>query len=172
MFVRGILYGGAGVRSYPIWTDLVLLIEGSKFAFKNSIYDLSWCIIQCRTGRLDRMLSYRKWRETKQQPSRNRSGHQISCCLVSLHFLCAILSSRPVYLSQEKCNCWHPIRIRSVHCKGKVCIWRKPRSLACCSSSPLFCRPPSLGPSLTHPWSSSSSARPTNQLCVNNRGGK
>ena len=33
---------------------------------------------------------YRKWRETKQQPSRARSGHQSSCCLVPLHFLCDI----------------------------------------------------------------------------------
>ena len=40
---------------------------------------------QC-TGRLDRML-HRKLRETKWQPSRARSGHQLRCCLVSLHFL-------------------------------------------------------------------------------------
>ena len=33
-------------------------------------------------------MSHRKWRGTKEQPSRARSGHQISCCLVSLHFLC------------------------------------------------------------------------------------
>ena len=52
----------------------------------------------CRTsntGRPDRML-HRKWRETKQQPSKARSGHKISCCLVSLHFLSDILSGRPV----------------------------------------------------------------------------
>ena len=55
------------------------------------------CIIgrQVNLGRLDRM-SHRKWRETKQQPSRARSGHQLSCCLVSLHFLCDILSGRHV----------------------------------------------------------------------------
>ena len=29
-------------------------------------------------------------RETKQQPRRTRSGHQLGCCLVSLHFLCDI----------------------------------------------------------------------------------
>ena len=34
--------------------------------------------------------------ETKQQPIRAMSGHQISCCLVSLHFLCDILSSHSV----------------------------------------------------------------------------
>ena len=33
---------------------------------------------------------HKKWRETNQEPSRVRSGHQISCCLVSLHFLCDI----------------------------------------------------------------------------------
>ena len=52
------------------------------------------------TGRLDRM-SHRKWRQTKQQLSRARSVHQISCCLVYLHFLCDILSwlsSGPVML--------------------------------------------------------------------------
>ena len=37
-------------------------------------------------------MSYWKWRETTLQPSRARSGHQISCCLVSLHFLCDILA--------------------------------------------------------------------------------
>ena len=36
--------------------------------------------------------------ETKQPPSRARSGHQFSCCLVSLHFLSDILSSHPVCL--------------------------------------------------------------------------
>ena len=37
-----------------------------------------------------------KWRETKRHPSRATSGHQISCSLVSLHFLCDILSSHSV----------------------------------------------------------------------------
>ena len=32
-----------------------------------------------------RRMPYRKWRETKQQPSRARSGYQLSCSLVSLH---------------------------------------------------------------------------------------
>ena len=44
------------------------------------------------TGPVDRM-SHKKWRETKQQPSRARTGHQISCCLLLLHFLCDILST-------------------------------------------------------------------------------
>ena len=47
------------------------------------------------TGPPDRM-SHRKWRSTKQQPSRARAGYQISCCLLSLHFLCDILSGGPV----------------------------------------------------------------------------
>ena len=42
-------------------------------------------------------MSHRKWREGKQQPSRARSGNQLSCCLVSLHFLCDIPSGRPVH---------------------------------------------------------------------------
>ena len=43
------------------------------------------------------MMSHRKWGETKQQSSTNRSGNRINCCLVSLHFLCDILSGRPVH---------------------------------------------------------------------------
>ena len=41
-------------------------------------------------------MSHRKWRETKQQPSRARSGHQMSGCLVALHFLCDIQAGDPV----------------------------------------------------------------------------
>ena len=37
-------------------------------------------------------MSRRNWIE----PSRARSGHQISCCLVSFHFMCEIPSGRPV----------------------------------------------------------------------------
>ena len=44
-------------------------------------------------------MSHRKWRETKQQPSRARSGHQISCCLNFLHFLCDILAPITVYMN-------------------------------------------------------------------------
>ena len=46
-------------------------------------------------------MSHRKWRETKQQPSRARSGHKISSCLVSLLFLCDIPSSHAV---DQKCS--------------------------------------------------------------------
>ena len=54
-----------------------------------------WTVTARPTGRPDRM-SHRKFRETKQQPSRASSGHHISCCLVSLHLLYSILSSHPV----------------------------------------------------------------------------
>ena len=43
-------------------------------------------------------MTHRKRRDTKQQPSRARSGNQISCSLVSLHFLCDILSTGPVQM--------------------------------------------------------------------------
>ena len=47
------------------------------------------------TGPHERMLHW-KWIDAKPQPIRTRSGHQISCCLVYLQFLCDILPSRPV----------------------------------------------------------------------------
>ena len=47
-------------------------------------------------------MSHRKWRETKQQQSRARSGHQLSCCLVSLGFLCDILRTSRVLSQAEK----------------------------------------------------------------------
>ena len=46
-------------------------------------------------------MSQRKWREIKQQPSRARSGKQISCCLVSLHFLRDILATIAVVNESE-----------------------------------------------------------------------
>ena len=49
-------------------------------------------------------MSHRKCRETKQQPSRSRSVHQLSHCLVSLHFLCDILSGGPVFPSPQDVN--------------------------------------------------------------------
>ena len=53
-------------------------------------------------------MAHRKWRETKQQPSRARSGHQIRCCLVSLHFLCDILAPITVHY-------WFPITFPPLH---------------------------------------------------------
>ena len=48
------------------------------------------------TGPPNRM-SHRKWRSTKQHPSRARAGYQISCCLLSPLFLCDVLSGGPVH---------------------------------------------------------------------------
>ena len=55
---------------------------------------------------------HRKWRETKQQPSRARSGYQLSCFLVSVHFLCECGSKeaervprKEVYQFQFKIAC-------------------------------------------------------------------
>ena len=48
----------------------------------------------CRySARVHCRMPHRKWRETKKQPSRAKSGHQLSYCLVSLHFLGDILRS-------------------------------------------------------------------------------
>ena len=47
-----------------------------------------------------------KWRETKQYPSRARSGNQISCCLFSLHFLYDMLHSGTV--DQNMPKKWEP----------------------------------------------------------------
>ena len=63
-------------------------------------------------------MSHRKWRETKQHPSRVRSGNHLSCCLLSLHFLCDILHSRTVYLF---CNS-HP-RVYIISISSLVLPW-------------------------------------------------
>ena len=63
---------------------------------RNFTWGVSIHTYNMSTGRPIRML-HRKWRENKQDPSRARSGHQLSCCLVSLHFLCDILSGRPAH---------------------------------------------------------------------------
>ena len=54
--------------------------------------------LQQRCTVIGARMSHWKWRETKQHPSRARSGNQISCCLVSLHFLCDILAPITVVL--------------------------------------------------------------------------
>ena len=64
-------------------------------------WDGTWIAAEYEnTRRLD-MMSHRKWRETEQHPRRARSGHQISCCLVFLHFLCDILPGRLLKLSLQ-----------------------------------------------------------------------
>ena len=72
-------------------------------------------ILKPYTGQPNRM-SHRKLGETKQQPSRARSGHQFSCCLVSLHFLCDILSGRPVLATKWQIAAW------SIQC-GNRTMW-------------------------------------------------
>ena len=42
-------------------------------------------------------MSHRKWKETKQLPGTAESGNMLGCCLVSFHFLWAILSTSTVY---------------------------------------------------------------------------
>ena len=47
------------------------------------------------TVRVDR-LPHRKWKETKQQPGTAGPGNMLGCCLVSFHFLSAILCPQAV----------------------------------------------------------------------------
>ena len=76
---------------------------------------------QCRATRQD--IALRKWRETKKQPSRARSGNQLSCCLVSLLFLCHILSGRPVHVNAALMQpCCPP---KEIPCIRTVNIGRK-----------------------------------------------
>ena len=55
---------------------------------------------QCCTGLVCRM-PHRKWRETKLQQSREKSGQHLSCCLHSLHFLWGILRMSTVHCDAE-----------------------------------------------------------------------
>ena len=66
-------------------------------------------------------MAHRKWRETKQQPSLLPGLAVFWCCLVSIHFLLAILSTSTVQrcprrlvlvilnLADDSCNLWHVI---------------------------------------------------------------
>ena len=57
---------------------------------------------------------------TKQQPSISRSGHQISCCLASLHFLRDILSDHPVHWVSDICSTVGPWGRVKIDHKTKV----------------------------------------------------
>ena len=46
-------------------------------------------------------ITHRIWKETNMQPSRVRSSNLISCCLLSLHFLCDILLTFTVLVDNE-----------------------------------------------------------------------
>ena len=98
------------------WVPTTLDLKGDGKNKKSSAYQNCCCnflqpVVTSRP--IDRM-SRRKRRETKQQPSRARSGNQISCCLVSLHFLCRCATSclRARYSSnfyrQNTFNFCHP----------------------------------------------------------------
>ena len=41
-------------------------------------------------------MAHRMWKETKQQPGTAGTGNMLGCCLVSFHFLWAILSMSTV----------------------------------------------------------------------------
>ena len=43
-------------------------------------------------------MAHRKWKETKQEPGTAGPGNRLGCCLVSFHFLWAILCPEAVYL--------------------------------------------------------------------------
>ena len=97
MSIRGVDNRCAGGLEIGTWRKERVGMNIEYLLYSTMSTDLSLLTpsLACFTGRLARM-PHRKWRSTKQQPSRAGSGHHISCCLVSLHFLCDILSSRPV----------------------------------------------------------------------------
>ena len=50
-------------------------------------------------------MAHRKWKESKQQPSKLPGPAVPGCCLISFHFLWAIHPIRPVYeLHKRKCS--------------------------------------------------------------------
>ena len=85
------------------WTEVAL---GEPPSMADSLYNIQVCMCtQCSALQTESWLGCRTGngeKQTKQQPSRDRSGRQLSCCLVSLHFPCYILPSLPV-----SCNCSH-----------------------------------------------------------------
>ena len=48
-------------------------------------------------------MDHRIWKETKQEPGTAGLGNMLVCCLVSFHFLRAILCPQPV----QECFCHH-----------------------------------------------------------------
>ena len=81
-----------------LWADFRLL-KGCFLGQPAHIVNFLWTkpytfhlLENSYTVTVARMLHW-KWRETKQQPSRARSDHQISCCLASIYFLCDILAT-------------------------------------------------------------------------------
>ena len=53
-----------------------------------------------RTVLVLRMVN-RKWKETKQEPGTAGPGKMLGCCLISFHFLWAILSTSSVQVAEK-----------------------------------------------------------------------
>ena len=78
-------------RWWPQWTALNREVNTRKYSLHLLVSSPSNCTV------IGARMSHWKWRETKHMPSRASSGHQISCCLFSLHFLYDILAPITVY---------------------------------------------------------------------------
>ena len=110
------------------WPNIIKSITGAANSFRHKKSRLySFLILGLRlngkgkyTGRPDRM-SHRKWRESKQQLSWWPDLTLLGCCLVSLYFLCKIMSmsgrpvedanARPVQRHPGERAQWGPERI-------------------------------------------------------------
>ena len=77
-------------------------------------------------------MAHRKWKETKQQPGTAGTGNMLGSCLVSIHFLWAILSTSIVkvqiwyILSSPVCSLLHDYGLHQnqkpvLH--GIECVW-------------------------------------------------
>ena len=51
-------------------------------------------------------MAHRKWKETKQEPGTAGPGNMLRCCLISFHFLWAILSTSTVHASGDTILIW------------------------------------------------------------------
>ena len=102
MSIRGVDNRCAGGLEIGTWRKERVGMNIEYLLYSTMSTDLSLLTpsLACFTGRLARM-PHRKWRSTKQQPSRAGSGHQISCCLVSIHFLCNISPPDIFFLSGD-----------------------------------------------------------------------
>ena len=89
-FLRGVFtpweerQHGQSLCNYMLLMVLALSAAITPLLWGAALYPRTPTVPVCR-------MPHRKWRETKEQPSRSKSGHQISCCWNSLHFLAVIL---------------------------------------------------------------------------------
>ena len=67
-------------------------------------------------------MAHRIWKETKQQPGRAGTGNMLGCCLVSFHFLWAILSTSTVGLSRLWMVISSGTEQRSGHSWGSILV--------------------------------------------------